>query len=259
MGDIDLNKSEQYILSIRLSADGFSFSIHHPQNEDVSYTSYAVNSSYSMTANVKKMLATTNELGYSYQAVNILIDTPRFTLVPFDLFEDEQTEEFFHLNFPKKENETILCNILGKNNVALLFGVDKHTHQLLAEQFPQARIFASISPLLEHFHTRSRENDTKNLYVHFHASQMDVFAFDKGKLLLTNTFQCKQAPDKVYYMLYIWQQLGFSQEKDQLWLAGNIEAEEELMTELNKFIRNVKTFPKKENLSFDIQTLMICE
>ena len=259
MGEIDLNKSEQYILSIRLSADGFSFSIHHPQNEDVSYTSYAVNSSYSMTANVKKMLATTEELGRSYQTVNVLIDTPRFTLVPFDLFEDEQTEEFFHLNFLKKENETILCNILGKNNVALLFGVDKHTHQLLAEQFPQARIFASISPLLEHFHTRSRENDTKNLYVHFHASQMDVFAFDKGKLLLTNTFQCKQIPDKVYYMLYIWQQLGFSQEKDQLWLAGNIEAEEELMTELNKFIRNVKTFPKKENLSFDIQTLMICE
>ena len=259
MGEIDLNKSEQYILSIRLSADGFSFSIHHPQNEDVSYTSYAVNSSYSMTANVKKMLATTEELGRSYQTVNVLIDTPRFTLVPFDLFEDEQTEEFFHLNFPKKENETILCNILGKNNVALLFGVDKHTHQLLAEQFPQARIFASISPLLEHFHTRSRENDTKNLYVHFHASQMDVFAFDKGKLLLTNTFQCKQTPDKVYYMLYIWQQLGFSQEKDQLWLAGNIEVEEELMTELNKFIRNVKTFPKKENLSFDIQTLMICE
>ena len=102
MKDIDLKKSEQYILSIRLSADGFSFSIHHPQNEDVSYTSYAVNSSYSMTANVKKMLATMEELGHSYQAVNILIDTPRFTLVPFDLFEDEQTEEFFHLNFPKK-------------------------------------------------------------------------------------------------------------------------------------------------------------
>ena len=259
MGNIDLNKSEQYILSIRLSADGFSFSIHHPQQEEISYSLYEVNSSYSMTANVKKMLATTEELSRSYQTVNVLIDTPRFTLVPFDLFEDEQTEEFFHLNFPKKENETILCNILGKNNVALLFGVDKHTHQLLAEQFPNARIFASISPLLEYFHTRSRENDTKNLYVHFHANKMDVFAFDKGKLLLTNTFQCKQTPDKVYYMLYIWQQLGFSQEKDQLWLAGNIEAEEELMTELNKFIRNVKTFPKKENLSFDIQTLMICE
>ena len=259
MGNIDLNKSEQYILSIRLSADGFSFSIHHPQQEEISYSLYEVNSSYSMTANVKKMLATTKELGHSYQTVNILIDTSRFTFVPFDLYEDEQTEALFHLNFPPKENETILCNILGKNNVALLFGVDKHTHQLLAEHFPNARIFASISPLLEYFHSRSREKDTKSLYVHFHTNKMEVFAFDKGKLLLTNTFQCKHIPDKVYYMLYIWQQLGFSQEKDQLWLAGNIEAEEELIPEINKFIRNVNTFPKKENLSFDIQTLMICE
>ena len=135
----------------------------------------------------------------------------------------------------------------------------KHAHQLLAEQFPNARIFACISPLLEYFHTRSREHDTKNLYAHFHGNRMEVFAFEKGKLLLTNTFPCKHTSDKVYYMLYIWQQLGFSQEKDQLWLAGNIEAQGELIPELNKFIRNVKEFPKKENLSFDLQTLMICE
>ena len=259
MGEIDLKKSEQYTLSIRLSADGFSFSIHQPQQEGITYSSYEVDSSYSMTANVKKMLATTEELGYSYQAVNILIDTSRFTFIPFDLYEDEQTEAFFHLNFPQKENETILCNILGKNNIALLFGVDKHTHQLLAEQFPNARIFACASPLLEYFHSRSREEDSKNLYVHFHANKMEVFAYDRGKLLLSNTFRCKHTPDKVYYMLYIWQQLGFSQEKDQLWLAGNIEEEEELVPEINKFIRSVKTLPKKENLSFDIQTLMICE
>jgi hypothetical protein len=42
-------------------------------------------------------------------------------------------------------------------------------------------------------------------------------------------------------------------------LAGDIEEEEELVPEINKFIRSVKTLPKKENLSFDIQTLMICE
>ena len=31
---IDFNKSEQYILSIRLSTDGFSFSIYHPQQSE---------------------------------------------------------------------------------------------------------------------------------------------------------------------------------------------------------------------------------
>ena len=260
MGNIDLNKSEQYILSIRFSADGFSFVIHHPQNEEYSCTTYPVDSSYSMTANIKKMLAVTDELKHTYQTTNILFDTSRFTFIPFELFEDEQTEDIFHHNFAKKENETILCNILGKSNVALLFGMDKHAHQLLAEQLPKARIYACISPLMENFTRKNKEENTKSLYVHLHANKMDIFAFDKGKLLIANTFHCKQLSDKTYYILYIWQQLGFNQKRDNLWLAGNTDSEKkELLLELNRFIQSVNICPEKELIPYDIQTLMTCE
>lgn len=259
MGNIDFNKSKQYTLSIRLSADGFSFTIHHPQNEDIHFMTYPTNPSYSMTANIKKMLAVTEELKRPYQAINILVDTPRFTLVPFDIFEDEQTETFFHLNFPPKENETILCNILGKSNVAVLFGMDKHAHQLLAEQMPNARFYACTSPLLEYFTTQSLEKSTKNLFIHFHSDQMEIFAFDKGKLLMTNTFCCKQTSDKTYYILYIWQQLGFSQTKDHLWLTGKTDSQEELITELNRFIRGISLCSQKELIPYEIQTLIACE
>ena len=51
---IDFNKSEQYILSIRLSTDGFSFSIYHPQqSEEVYFSSSPVNTQRSMAATVK--------------------------------------------------------------------------------------------------------------------------------------------------------------------------------------------------------------
>jgi len=259
MGNIDFSKSTQHTLSIRLSADGFSFTIHHPQSEDIHHTTYLTNPSYSMTANLKKMFAVTEELKHTYQAVNILVDTPRFTLVPFDIFEDEQTETFFHLNFPPKENETILCNILGKSNMAILFGIDKHAHQLLAEQIPHARIYACISPLLEHFTTKSRDRNDKNLFVHIHSSQMEVFAYDKGKLHLSNTFHCKQTSDKIYYILYIWQQLGFSQTKDHLWLTGETDSQEELIPELSRFIREVNPCLQKELIPYEIQTLIACE
>ena len=260
MTNIDFTKSEQYTLSIRLSADGFSFSIHHPLNKgDFHFVQYPVNASYSMTANIKKMLQSTEILKLTYQQTNILIDTPRFTPVPFDLFEDEHIEELFYHNFPKNANETILCNILGKSNIALLFGMDKHAHQLLGESFPHARIFACISPLTEHFTQKSREDNHRKLYAHFKRNQMDIIAFDKGKLLLINTFHCKHTSDTIYYLLHIWQQLGFNQENDQLWLAGKIEAKEDLLTELNKFLRKVTLIPMQEPLPFDIQTLMTCE
>jgi hypothetical protein len=49
---------------------------------------------------------------------------------------------------------------------------------------------------------------------------MEVFCFDKGNLLLINSFPCKQTTDRVYYLLYIWQQLNYNQEKDELHLTG---------------------------------------
>ena len=260
MTSIDFNQSEQYTLSIRLSADGFSFSVHHPQQEGEGFHAvYPVDASYSMTANLKKMVQATDELKHPYGQTNILIDTQRFTPIPFDLFEDEQTETLFYHNFPPRDNEVVLCNILGKSNIALLFGMDKHAHQLLGEQFPKARIFANVSPLMEHFIQKSREENYRSLYAHFQPNKMHIFAFDKGKLLLVNTFNCKQAPDQTYYLLYVWQQLGFSQEKDRLFLAGKAEAQEELLTELSKFLRQATILPMKDHLPFDLQTLMICE
>ena len=260
MNRIDFSKSEQYTLSIRLSADGFSFSVHHPQNEgELFYTTFPVDVSYSMTANLKKMIQSTEELKHVYGHTNVLIDTQRITSVPFDLFEDEETETLFHHNFQPRDNETILCNILGKSNIALLFGMDRHAHQLLSEQFPHARIFANVSPLIEFFTQKARESNNRTLYVHFQPNRMNLFAFDKGKLLLTNTFHCKQTADQVYYLLYVWQQLGFSQEKDQIYLTGKMEAQEELLTELNKFLRQVMLLPTSSHLPFDLQTLMICE
>lgn len=149
---IDFTKSEQYTLSIRLSADGFSFSIYNPLGENsFCFDSYTVNASCSMTANIKEMLTSTEALKYPYKRINILVDSPRFTPVPFDLFEDEQIDTLFYHNFPKVNNEIVLCNVLGKSNVVILFAMDKHAHQLLTEHFPTARFFSTVSPLTEYF------------------------------------------------------------------------------------------------------------
>ena len=261
MTGIDINQFEEHILSIRLSADGFSFSIHHPQKrDDWNYSLYPINTAYSMTANLKNMIAATEVLRKSYKRINVLIDTPRMTPIPFDIFEDDQLEKLFYYNFSPHRNETVLCNILEKSNMAVLFGMDKHTLQLLNEQYPQARIFTTTSPLIETFSQESRHPNRKSLYTYILKNSMQVFAFDRGKLLLTNTFSCKHTSDRVYYLLYIWQQLGFSQEKDQLYLTSCLSDKQDLTKELQKFLRHIEEIvPERKDVPFDMQTLLTCE
>ena len=267
----DLNNSEQYTLSIRLSTDGFSFSIYNPlSGNDFYYRVYPVNSQRSMAANVKSFLAATEELRHNYKQTNILIHSSRFTPVPLELFEDEDMEKLFYQNLPHQQNEVILCNVLGKTNAVILFSLDKLTHLLLSEQFPTARFFSAVSPQIENLSYKSNQGNNFKLYANIHERSIDAFAFDKGKLLLVNSYQISGSNDVNYYLLNLWQQLKFDQERDELCLIGQADYMKEVTESLQKYIRHVYSINPHaefnqsasspiETIPFDIQSLISCE
>ena len=269
--DKDFTKSEQYTLSIRLSTDGFSFSIYNPpEGSDLYFRSYQVNTQQSMAANVKAFLAATDEFKYKYKQTNILIHTARYTPVPLVFFEDDQSEMIFYQNLPKQNNEIILCNILGKSNVVVLFSIDKLTHLLLSEHFPDARFFSTVSPQIEYLSTLSKQTGNYKLYANLHSHSMDVLCFNKGCLQLVNTYTINSPEDRCYYLLNIWNRLQYNQENDELHLIGLLDKKSELIAELKKYIRcifiinpqadfNESHASRIEYIPFDIQSLLLCE
>ena len=95
----DFNKSEQYTLSIRLSTDGFSFSVFNPLGDgEFSYYDRAVDESLSLTANLKQTFRELAWLERPFRRVNVLMADKRFTFIPLEFFEDEQTEIIFYHN-----------------------------------------------------------------------------------------------------------------------------------------------------------------
>lgn len=255
---IDFSKSEQYTLSIRLSTDGFSFSVFNPLGEgELFFSDRQVEESLSLTANLKQTFREVEWLGHSYRRVNVLMAGKRFTLVPLEFFEDEQAEILFYHNHSKRENEIVLYNILRKNNVVVLFSIDKSARSFLTEQYPEAKFYAQASSLIEYFSAKSRLGNSRKMYAHLRQSAVDLYCYDRTRLLLANSFECRQTPDRVYYLLYIWKQLGFEQERDELHLTGDLSDKEVLLGELRKFIRQVFIMNPATNL--DLQAITSCE
>ncbi len=255
---IDLTKSKQYTLSIRLSTDGFSFSIYNPIYEDAqSLIEKEIDTSLSFTANLKNLFNESDFLKYSYKRVNIMIVSKRFTMMPLELFEEEQTELLFYHNHPKIENEIITYNILKKNNIVIIFSIDKSIYNFLKEQYPEAHFYTQASPLLEYFSLKSRLGNSKKMYASIRKNGLEIFCFERGQLLLANTFDCKQTEDLIYYLLYIWKQLEFDQERDELHLTGVLSNKETLMNELKRFIQQVFIMNPANNI--DMQALLTCE
>lgn len=255
---IDLTQSKQYTLSIRLSTDGFSFSVLNPTEKAIPVViDYPINESLSLTANLKQAFKEVKELTCSYRRVNLLLANRRFTFIPLEFFEDEQCETVFYHNFPTRENETVLYNILHRNNIVVLFGMDKSACNYLREQQPDIRFYAQASAFTEYFSAKSRLGNNRKIYVNLHKKAIDVYVFERGQLLLANTFPCQTITDSIYYILYIWKQQEFDQERDELHLTGQLNEKKQLLSELRKYIRQVFITTPATNLDF--QAITSCE
>ena len=255
---IDFTKSKQYTLSIRLSTDGFSFSIYNPIHDDsFSVIEKEIDTSLSLTANLKAVFHESDFLGHSYKRVNIMLASKRFTIVPLDLFEEEQADLLFYHNHQKRENETVIYNILKKNNVVIVFGIDRSAYSFLTEQYPEARFYSQSTPLIEYFSVKSRLGNSKKMYVSVREEGIDIYCFERGHLLLANSFECSHTEDRIYYLLYAWKPLEFNQERDELHLTGTLPDKEILMNELRKFILQVFIMNPATNI--DMQALLTCE
>ncbi len=255
---IDITKSKQYTLSIRLSTDGFSFFIYNPIEENP-YTiiNKQPDPSTSMTANLRKIFQECDFLNCPYKRVNALTVTRRYTIVPAELFDEKQAETLFHYNHPKLENEKLLYNILPANNIAILFGINNSVHSFLNEQYPDIRLYPQITPYIEYFSTRSRLGNSRKMYVAFRHGTIDIFCFEHGQLLLANSFEYNQTEDCIYYLLYAWKQLELDQERDELHLTGVSDEKDAILEKLRAFIRHIFIMNPTSNI--DIEALLTCE
>ncbi len=258
METVDFSKSEQYTLSIRLSTEGFMLSVYNPlEGENFTFIEREVDETLSLTANIKKMFREVEWLNHTFRRVNVLMADKRFALIPLEFFEDEQTETLFYHSHSARENELVQYNILRKNNAVVLFGMDKSSCNFLREQYPDIKFYSQASSLIESFSTKSRLGNSRKMYVNLRDAGMDIFCYDRGHLLLANSFECRETTDRIYYLLYTWKQLGFEALRDELHLSGNLSDKEALLPELKKYIRQVYIMIPATNL--DLRSIVLCE
>ena len=237
------SNSNQYILSIRFSADGFYFAFLNPKAKENSDSStrfiYKVDESLSFTANLKHAIDELEWLSYQYKSVNIVISTQRFTLLPLDFFEDEHVETIFYYNFQHIDNEVVEYNIIQKNNIVILYGIDKALLALLYNQFPNAQVKAQAASLIEYVTERNYHVDKRQMLCLIAKDSISIAAMERHNLLLCNSFSCNNTADRLYYLLGCWKQIGMNQLTDELLLADCVSKTDELKQELSRYVSNI--------------------
>ena len=261
-----LNKS----LSIRISTNGLSFCTYSPdENKAFEYKKIDVQPTISLAANLKDALMKEPELKENYQRVNVMVVTPHTTCVPIEDFKPEDVETIYEFNFPDSENTHVSYNVLNRWGIAVIFGISKNIHQLLKDDFPQARFYASLSTIIEHIGNKEKTSRKNKMYAYVLEHELTLYAFSNGTMRCFNTFQINSIDDCVYYILNMMQQLDFSQVDDSLLIVGNTGKEKDLHSKVRSFVKDVSIIDCKEefrnsitggeaSIPYDLQTLLIC-
>lgn len=177
---------------------------------------------------------------------------------PLNLFNPDICQELYYFGQKLLNTNTQVCyNTLEANNLTVIYGANKILYKFLNEHFRNPRFFAQNTPLIAYYSQKSKEGNTKKMFVHIQAETMHLFCLNKGKLLLTNAFNASETSNQVYYILYIWKQLTYSQERDELFLSGNLEDKTNLLDAIKKYIANVSVLNPSEYL--DLKAMNLCE
>ncbi len=257
-------------LSIRLCTNGLSFCVYSPgSDEPFTYKVHDMNHTISMAANLKDALRHEPILQQQYQRVNVLVSTTDITTVPVAFFDAQDVNNVFALNFPKARPQHVSYNVLRRSGVALVFGIERTVYQLLADDFPRARFYASASTLIEFFSEKSLGGKNRKMFVYLHEKEMTLYAFEQGRMLFVNSFPVVTVADMQYYILNVWQQLGFDQIDDALFIVGDNDNRQELCEKMNYFLQNSSLIDRSadfrgsitegnEMIPYDLQTLLVC-
>ena len=222
-----------------------------------------------MAANLKDALLNEPMLKEEYQRVNVMVTSPHFTVVPTSSFKSENINDFYAFNFPKDEPQHLSFNILRRQGIAIVFGLDKNVYQLITDDFPRARYYASASTLAEFFAERSAGGRMLKMYAYIHEREMTLFVFEHGRLLFVNTFQSAHAIDYQYYVLNVWKQLEMDQLHDMLFVVGDNDMARQLTETISEYIKSVELMSREDDFStkptqgnrlipYDLQTLLVC-
>lgn len=257
-------------LIIRVSHASMSFSVADPQAENlIRFESYAMKSGVSAAANLREAFVENDLLSEGYQRARLLIDTP-VMLQPVEEIQETQAETLYNYTFKGHTNELVLNKVLPEQNVVATFGVNRDLKLVLDDHFADLRISPVSLPVWKYLYRRSFAGPWKKLFGYFHDRKLDIICFQKNRFKFANTYDTESAHDAVYFLLYVWKQLGMDAERDELHIAGNTPQSEWLMNNLRKYVQKVflvnpsaefnrAPITQIKEIPFDLLTTFVCK
>ena len=241
-------------LSIRIFADGFSFFVCDPQTSSLIRGEHFSLGEESLADRMHHELSRSDYNNRQIDQAYILITSPSLH-VPLEEFHRDEASAFYAFSLAEQDmsNLRVAYTIQPELESVEVYAIPRDLEEVILQFYPTARFFASRAMLMErlmHFDQNADERH-RRLFVRVSAEGLDIIAFDKGRLRFSNNFDSTVSADIQYFVLNVWQLLGFDAEQDHLALIYEtpLEQAKALQSALALYVRHVDLLPPADLFS----------
>jgi len=256
----DSFQTGRYRLSVRIAADSISFCMCDPDRNMYTQLASFVNPAYKGVRRLDKQVvedmfdkiaAIHPWINGRFAAVNILFEDCRFTLLPLSLFSSTNYKTIYEFNFLNTFGEEVLFQTHTIADLAMIYGVPIGLAQFLQYKYPFARFHHSNFSLMTAFFNKYRNNENKGLALaNFRNGAIDLMIVQERKLKLLNSYTCPTNEDVLYFLVMAIEQMDLNPETADVYLCGDIEKDNKLHLQIQKYVRNVRLMSRNDDFRY---------
>ena len=246
-------KIQDYNLSLLIGPDRLSYLVSDSRKEVLCLVAYAFEGQKGMPISlrdeIEDLLLKDSLLCNAYAQIDIFLYTKRFTIIPEQLYDEEQKELYLSTAMHIDSSDVLQVNQLSAIQAKLIYSINKDLHQLLTGVFPNAYQHCAATSLINTLvPTLSKEDYT--FYVLLQARSICLTIVYKNKLLLHQIYGYQNAEDCLYYVLLAFKSLGLSPEKQSIKLAGELIQDSEIYKLLFQYVRYIEFVERPSLLTY---------
>lgn len=255
-------QSQKYRLSIQVSLNGFSFSVHDDIDKNVLCLKYLPVKNSSLPLLIRRLedwFEQDEILKLNYAQKEITFIGSKYYLVPEKLNSKNTETDINKLLFDTTSANEKIENRIEQLSSNLNFNIPKGLQtQLQNSQGSDFVLHHVLNKLLPYFINYTNEN---SLLLFFDEKDMFLFLKKNGELKICNTYRINHPNDAIYYALTASKSFNVQFDKSKLFLSGKanrIDVVEKNLSNHFSEIRRPEPVQKLNNIDTDLFSKFIC-
>jgi len=230
----DQGRTEKYRLSILLQPDGFSFCVIDTRTLTyLALAHYSNNTPYVAGSQGTETLCDFLEsyfeseelLRLKYNAMDLVVCSPKVTLVPPGFLSEETMEDYFRLNHRLETSEIIATQVIPVGEMSALYAVPACIDQIAVKRLNGIKAGSSATILIQSLLRANAHILARQVFVNVWSNNLDIIVIQGRRLLYFNSFRKNAPEDLVYYLVYVLEQMGFIPAEEEVTLMGDIDTD----------------------------------